>query len=437
MIISKNGFIFLSLFLLFFISRLYILANPAYRPNDNDHAYSDVKHDYERYANMWYYGYTPYLQHYYEYPPATIPLLLIPLILDQNGIGKYYPNYRFGIFVIDIILFLFLYKTVIKLKTPKRSKMLAFLFYTGAGMLAKDFYYEGIDVAFIASLSIAFVCHYLFDQTKLFPRIVMWSFFWLSTAVKFMSLPLMFPIFLTRKLDLKKELIAISIGFLIIWGIPLAIFRSSLSVSIVFHLNRHMKFASLPYFITDTINKFTKTETINNQPPDFNYVGLVATQIEKLFTVLMPVAITLVFLWMLIKLNQQFRYKLKGIKGYFKLLFYSKVPTFNIKIYPFLIQITLVYFFVLFLTGKVFSQPFHIWYVPLLAMFPFTKTKQQLTMYLLALWLIIMDTTRLIKFPDMILIAPLTIDFVRSLLRFLPMIILLIMSIKINRYENG
>jgi len=53
------------------------------------------------------------------------------------------------------------------------------------------------------------------------------------------------------------------------------------------------------------------------------------------------------------------------------------------------------------------------------------------------LWLIIMDTTRLIKFPDMILIAPLTIDFVRSLLRFLPMIILLIMSIKINRYENG
>jgi len=433
--IKKQKIVFLIFFLIFLSSRIYVLQNPAYRPNDPKHAYSDVKHDYERYANMWYYGLTPYLKHYFEYPPATIPLILTPLILDQQGIGKYYPNYRFQIFVIDILFFLLLCKVVSQLKIANRNKLLAFVFYTIAGVIAKDFYYEGIDLAFIASLSSSFLLLRLLDQSKVKFRVLTWVFFWLSTAIKFMSLPLMLPLFILRQLNFKKEFASMMAGFLIIWGLPLILFKTSLSVSVVFHLNRHMKFASLPYFITNTINKFTQTETINNQPPDFNYVGPVSTQVETIFSFLMPIAISLVFFWIIKKLSKYFISKTAELKRITSMIFQSKPPTFSIDMHKFLIQTSLIYFFTLFLTGKVFSQPFHIWYIPLLAIFPFANIKKQLLMYILVLWLIIIDTTQLIKFPEMVLIVPLTIDFLRSLLRFVPMFSMLILSFKLEHHK--
>lgn len=67
-------------FILFLLSRWYILANPPVN-------YSDVFHDYRRYAQMWQSGITPYFKHLYEYPPLTIPLLYLPEALNQLTIG--------------------------------------------------------------------------------------------------------------------------------------------------------------------------------------------------------------------------------------------------------------------------------------------------------------------------------------------------------------
>jgi len=429
--LSKQKLSFLILFLIFLLSRVYILANPAYRPNDPKHSYSDVKQDYERYANMWYYGLTPYLEHYYEYPPATIPLVLTPLILDQKGIGKYYQNYRTQIFIIDILFFMMVMVTVYRQKQKHLAKIAALMFFIMAGVLAKDFYYEGIDLAFIASLGMAICLNYLIDQSKFMPRTLVWIFFWLSTAIKFMSLPLMLPLFLIRKMPLKNEVLALILGFLIVWGVPLGIFRSSLSVSIVFHLNRHMKFASLPYFITDTINKFTLSEVINNQPPDFNYVGPVSTQIEKVFSILMPIAIMAVLAWLvwhlLLTIDTKSRTTNKRL-----LLFIQNLPLkFNIDSLAYIIKTSLVYFLTLFLTGKVFSQPFHIWLIPLLALFPFKMIRKQLLLYGLCLWVIIIDTTQLIKFPAINIYGPFTLEFPRQLLRFIPMLVLLLLTFKL------
>jgi len=64
----KKNLLIILIFLGFFLGRFYVLNNPP-------PYYSDVNHDYQRYANMWHYGLTPYLKHFYEYPPATLPIL--------------------------------------------------------------------------------------------------------------------------------------------------------------------------------------------------------------------------------------------------------------------------------------------------------------------------------------------------------------------------
>src|SRR3972149_5472270 len=129
----------------FWLSRIFILLNPPLN-------YSDVFHDYRRYAEMWASGITPYLKHLYEYPPATLPILYLPEVLNRASIGHYYENYRLQIFFFDLIISYFIFSAIIKLKTKPGSKILALTFYNLAPLVAKDFFYEGIDWLFIGSL---------------------------------------------------------------------------------------------------------------------------------------------------------------------------------------------------------------------------------------------------------------------------------------------
>src|SRR3989304_6974597 len=105
----KRALIILAIFT-FFISRIYILLNPP--PN-----YSDVFHDYRRYAEMWSSGLTPYLVHLYEYPPITIPVLYLPEVLNKLNIGHYYQNYRLQIFIFDLFISSFIIGAILKFQT--------------------------------------------------------------------------------------------------------------------------------------------------------------------------------------------------------------------------------------------------------------------------------------------------------------------------------
>ncbi|AKM79474.1 MAG: hypothetical protein UX85_C0005G0027 [Candidatus Beckwithbacteria bacterium GW2011_GWB1_47_15] len=378
----------------FLLSRVYILRFPP-------PLYSDVFHDYRRYAAMWQDGLTPYLKHFYEYPPATIPILYLPEILNRAGIGHYYENYRAQTFAFDLIIFLFILKTLNKLKTPALSKKLALAFYLVAPMVAKDFFYDGIDWAFIGSLTIALVS---------WPRrLFFWIFFWLSTAIKFMTAPLALPFFFLAKRPWFKELKAAALGFLIVWGLPLAIFRTSLSVMFVFHAQRGLKYASFPSFIVETINYFTQTETRFNQAPDFQLIGPVSTVAESIVGLVFPLSIAAVLaygLWVILK----------------------KKPQAEV----FALKLSLIYILTIFLTGKVFSQPFHLWLIPLIILFPFGSVKKQLVFMLLSLWLLVIDTTPWIKLDEQkILFDPIPLKFVAYSLRFIPMFILLYLSFKL------
>jgi len=425
----KKHFIIILIFLGFFIGRFYILNNPP-------PYYSDVNHDYQRYANMWRYGLTPYFKHFYEYPPATLPILYTPLVVDQAGIGQYYQNYRVQTFVFDLLIFIFILKAISIIKTSKLSKAISLSFYLLAPVIAKDFFYEGIDLVFVGSLSIALISLLLFQKKKFTKRLIFWIFFWLSTSIKFLTAPLLAPFIYLNKLDFKKELKAVSLGFLIIWGLPLVIFRSSLAVMFVFHARRALKYASFPSFIVETINYWTKSEERFNQPPDFQLMGPISSQAEKITEIVFPLSILLILLYAFFVI---FKPKLKKLsKIFWQLLFIDKLSQSHLHPFIFGIKLSLIYIFTIFLTGKVFSQPFHIWFIPLIALFPFKSIKKQLTFMSLALWLLIIDTTPWISIDESIMvISPLPAKFFIYLARFLPMFVLLYLSIKLpNKYEH-
>lgn len=423
--------IFIVLFLLagFFVSRLYILNHPPFIEG-NSLTYSDVKHDYERYANMWNLGLTPYKIHLFEYPPATLSLLWLPLLVAEHGWGSYYPNYRIVIFLFDLLLFIFILKTLKKLPGRVFSKLLSLIFYFIAPMIAKDFFYDGIDLAFSGSLTIGLILLFLNSNENFVKRVIFWFFIWLSTAIKFMSLPLVVPFFYLKRLAFKKELLAGLMGFLLVWGIPLAIFRSSLSVSFLFHARRPLKYASFPSYIVESINQFTQTEIRVMEAPDFQLVGPVSEKVTTIFQVIFPLSVGLILLYFLLKITKS---SLKTPSDFIaKIAFLKTHSSVHLDRFVFGVKISLIFFYTLFLSGKIFSQPFHIWPIPLIAIFPFSNLKHQLTFILMTLWLLVVDTTPWIRVDEsQIIISKFNMKFFIYTLRFLPMMVLLWLSFKL------
>ncbi len=393
-------YLYATIITLFVISRLIILFNPPLH-------YSDVKQDYERYANTWWYGLPPYLQHLYEYPPATIPLLVIPLLLDQLGIGKYYFNYRSMIFLFDIALFFIIYKVVRQSQIKAKLMQFSLGFYILAGLVAKDFYYDGLDLIFAGIYTIGLCSLVLLDQKKMLSRIIFWALFWWSVAIKFMTLPLTPLLFIAQRNSTKKEIIAVILGFLLVWAAPIAIYRSSLSVSVVFHAQRAIKYSSVPGYFVDIINSFTKTENRVTKPPDFQLEGPVSKSMDKIISYIFPLSIILVIIFGLVKL--------------FKVSLLWEIFSFEI-------GLTLIYFSTIFLTAKTFSQPFPIWLIPLVAVYPVSKLKLKTKYMAIILFLLLLLTFPMPGFiknnASLVLIKPITLEHVIQTIRVMFMFII-------------
>lgn len=377
---------------LFLASRIWILQHPPC-------CYSDVSHDYERYANMWRYGLPPYRKQLFEYPPAAVPLMAIPLEVDQAGIGKYYLNYRVQIFLLESIFFTILTVALFRSRAHRNQKLLAVAFYLAAGMLAKDFWYEGLDLVFFGSFAVMLALIGLVDQKRFWARVITWGLFWLSVAIKLVTAPLALPLFLTKKLPWKHEILASGIGGLIVWGVPLALYRSSLQVFLWFHAQRPIKYGAFASYIIELINDFTKTEHRIDMAPDFAMAGPISQVVTHIIKIAFPSAMI-------------------GFLLYAAYVLWKK--KFSKKLLP---ALSLLYIFVFFLTTKTFSSPFHLWYVPLLMLYPFRSLRQQLTMYGLALVMLLLDTTPLVKVPNVPAFLSITLPHIRDAFRFLPMFV--------------
>jgi hypothetical protein len=391
------------IFGLFLISRVYILSHPPVIVADPEQGitgsgYSDVKQDYERYANMWHYGLTPYLKHFYEYPPAAIVFTYVPLWIDLQGLGYYYQNYRIQIFLVETIFFWFLVYFTTRSPLPPTNKNFALGFYILSGVVAKDFWYDGLDLVFVMSLASGLMFRQLVGYTLLWQKVVFWSFFWLSVAIKLLTLPLALPLLALSYKKWRQEIIAITLGFIIVWGVPLLLFRSSLSVFLVFHGERPLKYEAFGSFVIRTINDFTHTEIQSDIKPHFPMIGPVSQFMEKATSITFPMALLAVLLIYSFRfIKEQSQESLKQIT-----------------------TIVLMFLFTLFLSSKVLSRPFHIWYVPFICLFPFASRKEQLIAMGMALWMLTLDTSQYLKFPQLS-IGQLAFDRVRDFLRFLPM----------------
>lgn len=404
--------------LLFLISRIWVLQHPPA-------TYSDVSHDYERYANQWRYGLTPYRQIMFEYPPAAIPLLALPLELDQRGFGKYYQNYRVQLFVLEFLIFAAIIYGISKSESIRKTKDLrmwvALSFYIIAGVLGKDFWYEGLDLMFFGSLSIGLVLLLAEESHAFLKRIAVWAMLWLSVAIKIMTLPLAFPLFLTKTLSLKKELVACCIGALVIWGVPAVLYRSSMAVFVVFHANRPMKYGAFGTYIVEAVNDYTKTEHRLMEGPDFPMVGPLSNTITRASAVGFPIAV-IIFL----------------IYAFFQGRTFPIGKIGRFSRFEYMVRMSLIYVFIQFLTGKTFSSPFHIWYVPLLAIYPFRYFSKQMFTYMSALLMIGMDTTSLLQVPKDIIAFGLTPwTRVRDAFRFIPMMILIWIFGRVKGVKHG
>ena len=163
-----------------------------------------------------------------------------------------------------------------------------------------------------------------------------------------------------------------------------------------------------------SINEFTKSEHRSVSPPDFEWIGPVAHQVTEIFKVLFPAAILVVMYiaW------KRYRQHVKELVNPFTQ-------------YTYLIAVSLAYVFAIFLTGKTFSSPFHIWYIPLLTLFPYKNLKQQWFAYVSALLMLGMDTSSYLIAPKLhIWGSPITLTNVRDAFRFIPMFLLLSFFLK-------
>ena len=414
----RPAIIFLAIMLSFFASRFWVLNHPPAE-------YSDVKQDYERYANIWRYGLTPYLEHLYEYPPATIPVVYLPLELDQRGIGKYYANYRAEIFVIESLMFMFVIVCLWKSAISKKHRVLALSYYLIAGMVAKDFWYEGIDLIFFGSIACLLAWIRISDQGKFTHRVATWTIFWFSVAVKLITFPLAVPIFLLTKIKkLQHEVLASVLGGAIVWGIPVLFFRSSLSVFIIFHAKRPLKFGAFGSYIIELINDFAKTEQRVQVGPDYPMAGPVSAVVTKIVSILFLLAISMFILW-----------SWKVIRNFLK----KNVKRNANTDFFIMISLTLTYIFIFFLSSKTFSSPFHIWYIPLFAMYPFASLSSQVFVYLSGVLLLLLDTTPHLKAPAGVIFDTVPLYHLRDAFRFIPMIFLAVFfaqRLKLRRFPQ-
>lgn len=357
------GYLLLSI--VFIATRLWIWNNPP--------LFSDVMYAYADYARMWHEGYTPYLKHLFEYPPANIILFYLPKILDLNNILDYRTSYRLILFLVDLAIFILAIFTLNKLKLKNSLKFIALLYYLLTIAKAKDFVYDEMDLMFIFWLFLSFVFLKLKKQTTK-TIFFSWVFFWLSTAFKYITFPLAIPYLLMKKnINFKREILVAGLSFLVVWGLPLAIFRSSLSVSLYYHLRRGFQVESVPANIIRLINSWTKSETYVEVYKNYDIVGPLTLKLTPYLSLMFPITM-IGFVVYSVKKSLLLA---KNLKDEYK----EKIRLYLIFIYLFL------------LTSKVFSTPFHLCIPPLLTIYPFKSVKKQLPILLISFFMLAISMT--------------------------------------------
>ena len=279
-------------------------------------------------------------------------------------------------------------------------------------------------MAFTASIVSSLLIFSLGQTDKFSTKLVGWFLFWLSTAIKFLTLPLILPLWLIAglgsKLGFKYQLAALILGFLLVWGGPLLMYRSSLSVSFVYNNARPIKYSSFPAHIIRVIDLFTHSEIQVQLAPDFQYQGPVSEVMTKVVKVVFPLSLLVVLIW-----ASRWFINLTGLS--FRPFKQARSLPAEQKFF-YLLKVYALFIFTMFMTAKIFSQPFHVWYFPLIVLFPFMPGKWQRLAWGSLFLLVIMDTTTWLHLPISLIkeVGPqqaFRLICLRDVSRYLPMML--------------
>lgn len=359
------------LVLLFAITRVYIwLAKPV--------EFTQIIAVYMPYAHLWASGIKPYLEQWYEYPPATIPLFYLPHLIDMFTLRfawhiNYAVAYRGMILIIDVGIFALIISFLKKLRVRRSVYIGALLYYSLATAKAHDFIYDSMDLVFAAALSFGLIAPTIFKGLR--GRVLGWFGYFMAVGLKLINAPLGLIYAILERKHLKKTMIAVLFSGLLVWAVPLIMFRSSLSVMLVYHSIRGLQVESVPAQIASVIDKFTHSEQFVNKYQSMNIVGPVSEGVTSIFNSLFYIALISFTVW-----------------GCYQAWHTSAKKRLHIGL-----SLSLAYIFLFMFFAKVLSTPYHLWPIPLLALYPFKTLKQQLSFILPSFLMITLSMT---KIPD-------------------------------------
>lgn len=359
------------LLVLFFATRFLIWYA---QPTD----FTEIIYSYMPYAHLWASGVTPYRQQWYEYPPLTIPLFYAPHFIDRETHDhwwhlNYSQVYRLIVLSVDCGLFWVIWKTLERWRVKPAIFTTAVVYYCLITLKAHDFLYDSMDWVFVASIVAGIgVGDALRERT--YSAIPPWLGLWVGTGLKYLNAPLAAPFALRSWFAEKKKwwqltrtrgwlLASIGGTFLVVWTIPLILFRSSLSVSLVYHQLRGLQIDTTGALIARTATLFTHSEQFVEAYKNYEVSGPISAQILRLTQLVFALSLSVFIAGSSYLAFKQTPLSLAGALK-------NREGVWQV-------WLVLGYFLVFLLTAKVASRPFFLWFIPLITLFPFQTSRDQ------------------------------------------------------------
>lgn len=343
------GYLIISLFI---ISRVFILLFPP-------PFFTEIIYSYMPYAHLWASGVRPYLDQWYEYPPATIPLFYVPHLIDSFTHNHFFHlnysmAYKLQLLLVDVGLFVLIWTTLKKIQPNKLLQALSLVFYILVTAKAHHFIYDTMDIVFAAALTLSVTSPIVFKGAL--GKTGLWFGYFLAIALKLLNGPLGLVYAVLDRKEWKKHIIYGFICFGLVWIIPLLLYRSSLQVMIVYHQIRGLQVDSAVAIVVRVLNEFTKSESIIEVFKNYEVSGPISNTALNIVELIFPITLVIFIAW-----TTKIAWGLKQ----------SKHKAWRI-------SVTLGYILLLMLISKVQSTPFLLWALPLLAIFPYRDLSTQL-----------------------------------------------------------
>jgi hypothetical protein len=268
----------------------------------------------------------------------------------------------------------------------------AIVYYSLATAKAHDFIYDAMDLVFIGVVSLGVIAPFLIKGRG--GRFVGWLAYFLAVSLKLINAPLGVVYAVFERKNRRKLIINVVLAGLLIWGIPLIIYRSSLSVMLVYHSARGLQVESVPAQIAATVNRFTHSEKYEELYQSVNITGPWSDKLTHIFNWLLILSVGGYILW-----ASRMAWQMPGPhQAQARLL------------------LTSGYFFTFMLFAKVLSTPYLLWQMPLLALYPYKSLRQQLVFTIPSMMMIAISMTAIPNIPLGIFDLHLAIGWVRSIL---------------------